>query len=98
MVRVKGNSSNPPAYSIEFYATPAGNEPVDKWLNELSVEDRRIVRTAIDILRDEWPSTVIATRMPSTGGLCEINRAGKLSGNRSFRLFFFVAGAANAVR
>ena len=93
MAKVERNSSNTPAYSVKSFTTLAGNEPVRKWIDGLSADDEDIVETAISTLRNEWPHTAIATKMPGTGGLCEINKARKLSGNRSFRLFFCVAGA-----
>ena len=77
---------------IDFYETPSGAKPVLKHLSNLKKYDRIAVGLAVGRLARDWPNTAIATKMPNTGGLCEINNAPKLINKRSYRLFFCVDG------
>jgi phage-related protein len=38
-----------------FYRTPAGNEPVREWLNELSSVDRKTIGTDVKDVEYAWP-------------------------------------------
>ena len=40
---------------VYFYKESSGNEPVRKWLQELSDKDRKIIGKDIRIVQMDWP-------------------------------------------
>jgi phage-related protein len=44
-----------PAFTVLFYRTDAGNEPVRAWLREMSANDRRILGEDLRVVQLRWP-------------------------------------------
>jgi len=42
-------------FPLYFWSTPSGREPVRDWLNDLSVEDRRVVGRDMAKVQFGWP-------------------------------------------
>jgi phage-related protein len=44
-----------PPFSVVFFRTTAGNEPVRAWLKSLPAEERRIIGEDLQTLQFRWP-------------------------------------------
>lgn len=52
----KGGTVRPmAAFSVMFYRTDAGNEPVREWLREMPAEERRIIGEDLTVVQYRWP-------------------------------------------
>ena len=73
-----------------FYTTPSGNEPVRKWLQGLSGEDRNSVGK--DLARVEYGAKLTLPLVDNLGdGLWEVRT--RLRRGRIARVFFFLDGS-----
>ena len=72
---------------VLFYRTLAGGEPVRAWLQELPVQDRRVIGADLYEVQTEWPVGMPLCRSLG-GGLWELRS--NLSSNRIGRLLFFL--------
>ncbi len=75
---------------VYFYKEESGNEPVRKWLYELSKEDRKIIGGDIRIVQIDWPVGYPLVS-PLSKGLWEIRS--NLENRISRILFVFDDGA-----
>ncbi len=73
-------------FSVAFFRTGAGNEPVLDWLRSLSREDRAILGADLRTIQLGFPVGMPLCR-PLKGGLFESRSS--LTGNREARLIFF---------
>src|SRR6478736_5572540 len=69
---------------VRFYQEESGNEPVRKWLHELTINDRKIIGRDIRIIQMDWPVDGSLVK-PLGDGLWEIRS--KLD-NRIARILF----------
>jgi phage-related protein len=76
-------------FSVAFFRTSAGNEPVLDWLRSLSREDRAILGADPRTIQMGFPLGMPLCR-PLKGGLFESRSS--LSGKREARLIFFQDG------
>jgi phage-related protein len=75
---------------VSFYEEESGNEPVRKWLRELSKEDRKIIGLDIRIVQIDWPVGSPLVK-PLGNGLWEIRS--RLDNRISRVLFVFDEGS-----
>lgn len=71
---------------VRFYQEQSGNEPVRKWLRELSKEDRQIIGQDIKTLQKDWSAGSSLVR-PFGKGLLEIRST---LDNRIARVIFVI--------
>lgn len=76
-------------FSVVFFKTEAGNEPVLDWLRSLSREDRAILGADLRTIQMGFPLGMPLCR-PLKGGLFESRSS--LPGRREARLIFFQDG------
>ena len=50
-----GTLQSMPAFTVFFYCTDAGNEPVRDWLREMPAEERRIIGEDLRVVQYRWP-------------------------------------------
>lgn len=75
---------------LRFWKSNTGREPVRDWLNELPVEDRRVIGRDIAKVQFGWPIGLPVCR-PLTGGLWEV-RSSRPSKREARVLFGFHDG------
>ena len=76
-------------FSVAFFKTSAGNEPVLDWLRNLSREDRAVLGADLRTIQLGFPLGMPLCR-PLKGGLFESRSS--LPGKREARLIFFEDG------
>ena len=81
-------NGNPP-FTVIFFRTDRGREPVRQWLKELDKEDRKILGEDIKLVQFRWPLGMPLVRKLESE-LWEVRS--HLSGNRIDRVLFTVRG------
>jgi phage-related protein len=70
---------------LRFWRSASGREPVREWLNELPLDDRRIIGRDMAKVQFGWPIGLPLCR-PLSGGLWEVRSS--LSSKREARVLF----------
>ncbi|GAX62362.1 phage-related protein, partial [Candidatus Scalindua japonica] len=74
---------------VRFFRADSGNEPVRKWLKNLTPEDRKVIGVDLQTLEFGWPVGMPLCRSLSTWtGLWEVRS--NLTGGRIVRVLFCV--------
>ena len=79
----------PPLFSVVFFLTDAGNEPVRDWLKTLTVEERKIIGEDIKLVQFRWPLGLPLVRKLEAD-LWEVRS--RIAPGKSARVFFTVKG------
>jgi phage-related protein len=79
-----------PLFSVVFFLTDAGNEPVRDWLKTLTIEERKTIGEDIKLVQFRWPLGLPLVRKLEAD-LWEVRS--RIAPGKSARVFFTVKGS-----